>query len=160
ARLLEHPDPAVRLAAVEAATVLKASSVAAVLEGRLEDDERDVRIAAARALAELRYPPAAATLAAIIGGRRIRVADISEKVAVFEAYGTVAGEDGIRLLGSLLKKKGGILAKRESTEIRAAAALGLGCVATPGARAVLEQATQDEDPVVRSNVNRALRQEE
>ena len=120
----------------------------------------DVRIAAARALAELRYPPAAATLATIIAGKRIRMADISEKVAIFEAYGTVAGEDGIRLLDSLLNKKGGLLGKKESTEIRAAAALGLGCVATPEARAVLERATQDEDPVVRSNVNRALRDEE
>lgn len=160
ARLLNHADPDVRLAAVEAATVLKASSVAAVLEGRLEDEVRDVRIAAARALAELRYPPAAATLATIIGGKRIRMADISEKVAIFEAYGTVAGENGIRLLDSLLNKKGGLLGKKESTEIRAAAALGLGCVATPEARAVLERATQDEDPVVRSNVNRALRDEE
>ncbi len=159
ARLLDHADPAVRLAAIEAATVLKASTVASGLEGRLQDEERDVRIAAARALAEIRYPPAAATLAAIIGGKKIRAADISEKVAVFEAYGTVAGEDGIRLLDSLLNGKGGLLGKKESTEIRAAAALGLGCVATPEARAALERATQDEDPVVRSNVNRALRED-
>lgn len=159
ARLFDHADPAVRLAAIEAATVLKASTVASGLEGRLEDEERDVRIAAARALAEIRYPPAAATLAAIIGGKRIRAADISEKVAVFEAYGTVAGDDGVRLLDSLLNSKGGLLGKKESTEIRAAAALGLGCVATPEARASLERATQDEDPVVRSNVNRALRED-
>ncbi len=159
ARLFDHADPAVRLAAIEAATVLKASTVASGLEGRLQDEERDVRIAAARALAEIRYPPAAATLAAIIGGKKIRAADISEKVAVFEAYGTVAGEDGIRLLDSLLNGKGGLLGKKESTEIRAAAALGLGCVATPEARAALERATQDEDPVVRSNVNRALRED-
>ncbi len=44
--------------------------------------------------------------------------------------------------------------------MRAAAALGLGRIANPAARAALEQATLDEDPVVRSNVNRALRQED
>lgn len=160
ARLLVHDDPAVRLAAVEAAVALKASSVANALEDRLEDPEREVRIAAARAFEELRYPPVAKKLSAIIRGKSIRDADISEKVAVFEAYGTTAGEDGISLLDGLLNRKGGLLGKKESTEMRAAAALGLGCIASPQARAALEKSAQDEDPVVRSNVNRALRDEE
>jgi HEAT repeat protein len=159
ARLLTHEETAVRLAAIDAAIALKASMVAGSLEKSLEDSEREVRIAAARALGELRYAPAAQTLADIIGGKRIRIADVTEKVAVFEAYGMTAGEEGIPLLTGLLNKKGR-LSKKESTELRAAAALGLGRIGTPGARAALEIATQDEDPVVRSNVNRALRQED
>ncbi len=160
AQLLEHPDPAVRLAAIEAAIKLKASVVAGHLEKTLEDGEREVRIAAARALGELRYSPAARTLAAIVTGKRIRHADITEKVAIFEAYGMTAQDDGVTLLGQLLNGKGGLLGKKESTEIRAAAALGLGRVGSADARAALELATQDDDPVVRSNVNRALRHEE
>jgi hypothetical protein len=159
AKLLRHPDPTVRLAAVDAAVALKASTVASALEKTLEDAERDVRVAAARALGELRYPPAAKTLSGIINSRRIREADITEKVAVFEAYGLTAESDGIGLLDTLLNKKG-LLGKKESTEMRAAAALGLGRIPSPEARAALERATQDEDPVVRSNVNRALRQED
>lgn len=89
----------------------------------------------------------------------MRVADITEKVAVFEAYGMTSQGDGVGLLDSILNKKG-LLGKRESTEMRAAAALGLGRITTAEARASLERATQDEDPVVRSNVNRALRQED
>ena len=81
-------------------------------------------------------------------------------MAVFEAFGTTAGEDAVGLLSSLLNKKGGFLGKKESTEIRSAAALGLGRVDSSEARAALEQAVQDEDAVVRSNVNRALRDEE
>lgn len=160
ARLLEHEESSVRLAAVEAAVDLKASGVATALQDRLEDEERDVRVAAARALGELRYPPAAKKLSSIIRGKHIRQADISEKVAVFEAYGRTAGEEAVALLDSLLNKKGGILGKKESTEVRAAAALGLGCVAGDDARAALEKAAHDEDPVVRSNVNRALRDED
>lgn len=159
ARLLDHREPSVRLAAVEAAVALRASSVADVVEDRLEDEERDVRIAAARALAELRYPPAAKKLSGIIRAKRIRHADISEKVAVFEAYGTTAGDEAVPLLDSLLNGRGGLLGKKEDTEIRAAAALGLGCVGSAEAKEALEKATQDEDPVVRSNVNRALRED-
>jgi HEAT repeat protein len=158
ATLLGHADPKVRLAAVEAAVALKASTAANALENALGDSEREVRIAAARALGALRYRPAAATLAGIVKGREIRGADISEKVAVFQAYGMVAETDGLTLLDSLLNGKG-FLGKREPTEIRAAAALALGQIAGNDARASLMKAAQDEDPVVRSNVNRALRVE-
>jgi HEAT repeat protein len=158
ARLLEHPDSAVRLAAVEAAVTLRASTVAGALVKTLEDPERDIRIAAARALGALRYRPAAEALAAIVRGRAIRAADISEKVAVFEAYGMVAEADGIEVLDGLLNGKG-FLGRREPTEIRAAAALALGRIPGPAARAALERAAHDDDPVVRSNVNRALRLE-
>jgi HEAT repeat protein len=158
-RLLVHTEPAVRLAAIDAVIALKASVVASQLEKTLGDAEREVRIAAARALGELRYSPAAPTLSAIIRGKRIKVADITEKVAMFEAYGMTAEGEGVGLLDALLNKKG-ILGKKEATEIRAAAALGLGRISTAEARAALERATQDEDPVVRSNVNRALRREE
>jgi HEAT repeat protein len=158
ANLLAHADPAVRLAAVEAAITLKASIAAGALEQTLDDPEREVRIAAARALGALQYRPAAQRLGSIVRGKEIRTADISEKVAVFEAYGIVAEEDGLDLLDKLLNGKG-FLGKREPTEIRAAAALALGRIPGAEARAALEKATQDEDPVVRSNVNRALRHE-
>ncbi|MDX1646929.1 MAG: HEAT repeat domain-containing protein [Longimicrobiales bacterium] len=159
ARLLAHAEPDVRLAAVEAAVALKAASVAHALEERLEDPERSVRIAAARAFQALHYSPVARTLSGMIRSKVIRNADISEKVAVFEAYGTTAGADGVSLLDGILNRRGGLLGKRESTEMRAAAALGLGRIHTPEARAALEKAAHDEDPVVRSNVRRALRED-
>jgi hypothetical protein len=159
AGLLHHDDPAVRLAAVEAAVKLKASMVAGALEETLQDPEREVRIAAARALGQLRYAPASKSLAGLIRSKHTRAADITEKIAIFEAFGMAAGDAGIELLDELLNRKG-LLGRRESTDMRAAAALGLGRIGTARARHVLERATQDEDPVVRSNVNRALRQED
>ncbi len=159
AGLLAHPDPAVRLAAVDAAVSLKASMVAGALVDTLDDPERDVRIAAARALGTLRYTPAADALEDIITGKEIRNADIAEKIAFFEAFGLVAGEAGVRTLDGLLSGKR-FLGKREPTEIRAAAALGLGKIPGPAARAALQKAADDDDPVVRSNVGRALRGEE
>jgi HEAT repeat protein len=158
AQLLQHPDPTVRLAAVEAAITLKASTAAGALEKTLADSEREVRIAAARALAALRYRPAANTHEGIVKGREIRNADITEKVAMFQAYGVVADSGGLELLDGLLNGKG-FLGKREPTDIRAAAALALGQIQGEEARAALLKASHDEDAVVRSNVNRALRAE-
>lgn len=159
AGLLAHPDAKVRLAAVEAAVSLKASTAAGALQATLEDPEREVRIAAARALGTLRYGPAARRLEEILAGKEIRAADITEKVAFFEAYGTVAQGRAVDMLDKLLNAKG-FLGKREPSEMRAAAALGLGKVGSPAAVAALRRAADEEDAVVRSAVNRALRSEE
>ncbi len=159
ADLLTHPDASVRLAAIEAAVSLRASTVAGALQHTLDDPERDVRIAAARALGALQYRPARGRLARIVSSKEIRSADITEKVAFFEAYGLVAEDHAVELMDKLLNGKG-FLGKREPAEVRAAAALALGKVSGAGARAALEKAVQEEDPVVRSAVNRALRSEE
>lgn len=158
AYLVAHEAPGVRLAAVEAALDLKASSTAGALQGALEDPDRAVRIAAARALGVLRYGPAAPAFKEVLGGKAIRVADISEQIAFFESYGLLQDPDGVRFLDGLLNGRG-FLGRREAGEIRACAALGLGKIGTPAAMAALEKARGEQDPVVRSAVNRALRGE-
>ena len=159
AGLLAHADAKVRLAAVEAAVSLKASTAAGALQDTLDDPEREIRIAAARALGALRYGPAAGRLEEILASKELRSSDISEKVAFFEAFGTVAGERAVDKLDRLLNSKG-FLGKREPSEIRAAAALALGKIPGAAAQAALRRALQEEDAVVRSAVNRALRSEE
>ncbi len=159
AGLLAHADATVRLAAVEAAQSLKASTVAGALAHTLDDPEREVRIAAARALGDLKYGPAVKQLGNALATAGIRDADISEKVAFFEAYASVAGEGGVKRLDKILNSKG-FLGRREPSEIRAAAALGLGKIPGEAAHAALLKARQEQDPVVRSAVNRALRSED
>ncbi len=154
--LFRHPDAGVRLAAVDAAVELRASTVASGLEGALDDPERDVRIAAVRALGTLGYRPAAARMKDILQSRELREADLSERIAFFESYGAVAGEAAVGYLSKLLNGRG-FLGRRESPEIRACAALGLGRVNTGAARQALEEALNEDDPVVRSAVGRALR---
>jgi len=158
ARLLERSEPEVRIAAVLALQALRVSSAAGALARVLEDPERDVRIAAARALGELRYTPARARLEELIQSRRIREADITERLAFFEAYGAVSGADGVALLGRLLNSRSW-LGRREAAEIRASAALALGRIRTQPARDALESAAEDPEMVVRTAVARALRGE-
>jgi len=51
-----------------------------------------------------------------------------------------------------------LLGKKEDPETRACAATALGKVRTPEARAVLERAAHDKEPLVRNAVSRALRE--
>lgn len=154
--LLYHGDASVRLAAVEAALVLRASTAAGPLQNVLLDSDSQVRIAAARALGELRYGPAAARLRQVIESKEIRTAEITERIAMFEAYGAIGDPAAFELLDKLLNAKG-FLGRRESPEIRACAALALGKLQTPESRDSLVRASKDDDPVVRSAVGRAIR---
>ena len=156
ARLLRRPETALRVTAVEALQEIRSPGASGALEAALEDPEREVRVAAARALAELRYTPARAKLEAALDGKRLREAELSERIAFFEAYGALAGAEGVPLLDRILNGKSW-LGRREDAEMRACAALGLGRVRDAAAERALNAAAADTDPVVRSAVGRALK---
>lgn len=156
--LLGNPSPAVRAAAAETLHQLRAAAAARSLVPLLRDPDRDVRIAAARSLSGLEYAPARAALEEAITGKEMRAADRTEKVAFFEAYGRLAGGEGVALLDRTLNGRSW-LGRGESAEMRACAAVALARVRHPSARAALEAAAGDSDPVVRTAVARALRGE-
>jgi HEAT repeat protein len=137
---------------------LKASTAVGALQNALNDPDREVRIAAARGLGRLRYQPSAPYFREIIQSRAIRQADISEQIAVFESFGLLQDPEGVPILDQLLNGRG-FLGRKESGEIRACAALGLGKMGTPDAMESLRVARDETDPVVRTAVNRALRGE-
>ncbi|HEX6748480.1 MAG TPA: HEAT repeat domain-containing protein [Longimicrobium sp.] len=156
ARLLRRTEAATRLAAVEALQELRSPMASEALQGALEDADGKVRVAAARALSDLRYAPAKATLEAALDSKRLRESELTERIAFFEAYGGLAGAEGVPLLEKILNGKSW-LGRRESPEIRACAALGLGKIRHPAAEKALNSASADADPVVRSAVGRALK---
>lgn len=155
---LSHPDRDVRMAVVEALVSIRLTPALQALTGALGDSDRDVRIAAARALGAVRFASARDALSAALDHRRLKDADLTEKMAVYEAYGAVGGGVAVERLGRLLNDKG-FLGRRAPTDLRACAALGLGKVGSPAARAALEKARAEEDPVVRNAVLRALKEE-
>ena len=155
--LLASGDRALKLAVVEALTAIASPSALRLLERAIDDSDRDVRIAAVRFLASRGYRNAAARVETIVSGSKLRNADLTEKMAFFEAYGALVGAKGIPALDKLLVAKG-LLGKREDPETRACAAMALGKIRTPEARAVLERAAQDKEPLVRNAVSRALRE--
>ena len=128
------------------------------LEQAVEDPDRDVRIAAVRVLAARSHRNVLRRVEAAVDGKALRQADLTEKMAFFEAYGVLAGASGVERLSGMLLSVGGFLKRKEDPETRACAAMALGKIGNPEARAVLEQATKEKDVLVRNAVNKALRE--
>jgi HEAT repeat protein len=158
AKLLADPGADLRLAAVQGLAEIASPGALQQLERMLDDTEREVRLATARTLAAKAYRPALPRLEGIIKGKALRDRDVTEKMALFEAYGAMAGEPGIPLLDGLLNGKG-FLGRREDADVRACAAVALGRIGTPKAMESLRKAAGDakDEVVVRTAVNKALR---
>ena len=155
-------DKAVRRAAMMAGVpcITTITGAAAALEGlrpALQDDDREVRIAAVRGLAAAKYLPARAAVEAVVAGKAIRDADLTEQMAFFEAFGAMAGAEHVPLLDRLLN--GRRLFGRHTPELRACAAMALGRMSAPAARSALQKAATDPSPIVRNAIGKALRGE-
>jgi hypothetical protein len=156
ATVLAEGDLELRAAAVAALAEIGSPSALQALEGAVSDKEREVRVAAIRALQARGHRAVLPRLEAIVKGRAIRDADLTEKMAAFEAYGSMCGNGGVAALDALLNGKS-MFGRREDAELRACAAVALGRVGTPEAQASLRQAATEKDVVVRNAVGRALR---
>jgi hypothetical protein len=155
-RVLDGTDVELRQIAVHALTEIGSASALQAVERAVEDSDREVRISTVRALTSRNYRLVLPRIEAAVKGKVIRDADLTEKMAFFEAFGTLAGSGGIDYLDSVLNGKT-FLGRREDTEMRACAAIALGRINTPRASDVLRQASSEKDVVVRNAVNRALR---
>lgn len=152
----EHEDPNVRVEVARTLSAIASPPAIRKLAGMAADPDPGVRIVTYRTLTSRPYRGALKTLEAALADRRLEERGQREKRALFEAYGAVAGLDGVPLLESLLRGKNPS-GRKPSAHTRACAAIALGVVNTPGARQILESVSGDRDPLVRSAVGSALR---
>ena len=155
--LVRNAPVELRRAAVETLAQLRSSAALEGLRPALQDDDREVRIAAVRGLAAAKYLPARAAVEAVVAGKAIRDADLTEQMAFFEAFGAMAGAEHVPLLDRLLN--GRRLFGRHTPELRACAAMALGRMSAPAARSALQKAATDPSPIVRNAIGKALRGE-
>jgi HEAT repeat protein len=141
---------------VHSLTEIGSPSALQALERGVEDSDREVRISTVRAFTTRSYRLVLPRIEAVVKGRAIREADLTEKMAFFEAFGALAGDAGVEYLDSVLNGKG-FLGRREESELRACAAIALGRISTANAAGTLRKASSEKDVVVRNAVNRALR---
>jgi HEAT repeat protein len=157
ARVLAEGAVALRQEAVQALVAIGSPGAFRVLESALDDADREVRMLAVRAIGARGHRNALAKIEAVVKGRGVRDADLTEKMAFFEAYGQLAGAEGIALLDEMLSARSLLLRRRVDPDIRACAARALGKIGTPAALEVLRRSADDNDVRVRSEINRALR---
>ncbi len=155
-RLVQSTDPDTRLVAVQALAEIGSPGALQHLERTLDDASRDVRVAALRAFGVRVHRPALNKLEGLIKDQKVNGADLTEKIAVFEAFGSMCGDGGVPMLDGLLNGRG-LFGKRGDTEIRACAAMALGRIGSPAAQASLLKAGNDKEVLVRNAVNRGLK---
>jgi len=148
----------IRAAAVTALTNIGTPGALSALEAALSDPERDIRLSTYRALTARAHRPALAKVQALVTGKGARQADRTERIALFELYGTICGEAGVTVLDPIMNaKSSGLFGKKEDPEMRACAAIALGKIDSDTARRALQRSSSDKDPIIRNAVSRALR---
>lgn len=152
-----HKEQPIRLASVNALVAIGTAGAMQTLERAMDDADREVRIAAVRALGNRGYKNALKRLQIAVLNRGLKNADLTERIAFFEAYAQIAGPSSLDPLARILRPAG-MFSRKESSESRACAAIALARLGTAEARDILQQAKDDKDLVVRNAVNRALRE--
>jgi HEAT repeat protein len=152
-----HADPAIRLASVQTLAQLGTPAALGFVDKAIEDADRAVRVAAVRVVGGRGYKGALKRVEQVVLGKAVKDMDLTEKMAFFEAYGSIAGAPGLKALTNILLPRG-LLKLKESPETRACAAIAIGKIRSPEAREVLQRAQEEKDLVVRNAVNRALRE--
>ena len=158
-RLLQSPDKDLRAEVVDVLEVIGTFEAMQELEEAIDDPNRAIRLAAIRTLMGHGHDGVVERIKAKVTDKEFRSTDLTEKKALLEAYGVLAGSPGVEVLALMLLPRG-FLRRKEDPQVRACAAMGLGKIGTPEAAAVLRRVAADKDALVRNAVNQALREEE
>lgn len=150
-------DRPIRAACVTALMDIGTPGALSALEAALNDPEREIRLTVLRALTARNHRPALQKVLAILTGGSTKDMDRTERIALFEYYGSISGDAGVAVLDPILTAKSGIFSKKEDPELRACAAVALGRINSDAARACLQKSASDKDVVVRNAVSRALK---
>lgn len=156
-RLVDHPDPVVRLAAVEALAAIGSPGALTALERGLDDADRPVRLATVGAITAKGYRGALKRLETAVLGKGPHELERAERRQFFEAYAVVGGAAALPVLANILEPRG-FLRRKESPETRTCAAYGLARIRSGEARAILERMQGDKELAVRNAATRALRE--
>ena len=148
--------PDMRLAGVSALAEIGTPGALQVLERALFDEDRDIRIATVKLLGARNHRGALKPVEGHLRARELRESTLAEKMAFFESYAALCGDEGVGILSGILNSRR-ILGKREDSETRACAAMALGKIGSQEAMKALQKAMADRDVIVRNAVSRAVR---
>jgi HEAT repeat protein len=121
----------------------------------VRDPDKLVRYYALRNLIAFGYRPALRAVVEAIRASDFDAKDLTERRLLFEAYGRFAGAEAIPYLREILERRG-LLRKAETRDLKVCAAVALGEIGGPEARALLQGHAGDRQPEVREACEQAL----
>jgi HEAT repeat protein len=156
AKVLGLDDEELRIAAVNSLVEIATPRALFALERALDDSHRGIRLSAVKTFTALAYKGALPRVTALVSAREIRDTDRTERLALFELYGTLCGEAGIASLDAMLNGPQGFFKRKSDPDVRSCAAAALGRIGSAAAKKTLAKCRDEKDPLVRRAVVRAL----
>jgi hypothetical protein len=157
AKLLLNSNVEMRRLATTALADIGSSGAMQVVERAVDDDDREVRIIAVRAILERQHRTALPRVERVLKTRVMPESqNTTEKTAFFETYAVLAGDVSIGFFDGILNPRG-FLTRKEDPQTRACAAMALGRIGSEKAFESLRKAGSDKEIVVRTAAARALR---
>jgi len=156
AKVLSLDDVELRTAAVTSLVYIATPRALFALERAIDDNHRGIRLAVVKALTVAAHKGALPRVTELVQSREIRDADRTERLALFELFGTLCGEAGVPLLDAMLNGPQGFFKRKSDPDVRSCAAAALGRIGSDAARKTLERCRDEKDAVVRRAVIRAL----
>lgn len=154
ATALRHQHPKVRQFAVGMLRGYSSGVADRLLGERINDDEIDVRLAAARVAAARRSEPCLRELEHLLNNESTFEREPRELRTLMAAYGAIAGDAAVPLLDKLLSP--GFFTRLKALDVQIAAAFALASIGGPEATAALNKGSRTLNTKVRDACKRAL----
>ncbi|MFN2384293.1 MAG: HEAT repeat domain-containing protein, partial [Gemmatimonadota bacterium] len=153
---LQSDEPAVRREALLALKQFGGGRALELVARAIHDPDPGVRLYALRHVVSHRYAPALARVAELLD-REVQEdqRSMTERRLLFEAYGALGGSSVVEELSRRMRRRGGLFRKTDPEEI-ACVLVGLGATTAPAARAILESALDDKQPLVSRTARQVL----
>ncbi len=156
AKVLGLDDEALRVAAAASLAEIATPRALFALERALDDSSRGIRMTAVKTFLAAAHKGALPRVTELITSREIRDTDRSERLALFELYGTLCGDAGVPVLDAMLVGPQGFFKRKSDPDVRSCAAAALGKIGSAAAKKTLERCSDEKDPIVRRAVMRSL----
>ncbi len=155
-KILKHHDVRVRREAVRALDSIHTDETKNLFFSLLRDSDHTVRMTALKSLGRFKDPALFRALKETVSVEKLREKPFIEKKTIMETLAYLGGKEAFPILSELFKKKW-LIEKDDITEIRAAAAYGLGITGTPEALALLGKETGSRKDILREACLKSLK---
>jgi hypothetical protein len=156
-KVVRHPNLKVRREVLKALESIDSEDIKRLFLAALKDEDMIIRIKALKALKRIKDPSLFQTFKQYVSLEELKKKSFEEKREMLETFALLGGKNAFPVLSELFKKKG-FIEKDDITEIRAAAAYGLGLVNLPEAVVLVEKESGSRKEILREACLGALRE--